>query len=181
MWCVGDGWWCCKEKKTCSCSWYHGCSRSRCWELYPWFLVGWGHTYGLERLIVLNMVWSWLLDCHPNTNHANWMRTVIVPSQTWLARLTTDIRRTSEGSIDLIHCGEEEKKNHKSADKQKEKMLLLWIDTTDLLTCRTMTSICCSSYCSQLLENLRNSLIGQLISISRTCSRAIIYPVQHRW
>lgn len=53
------------------------------------------------------------------------MRTVIVPSQTWLARLTTDIRRTSEGSIDLIHCGEEEKKIHKSADKQKEKMLLL--------------------------------------------------------
>lgn len=39
------------------------------------------------------------------------MRTVIVPSQTWLARLTTDIRRTSEGSIDLIHCGEEEKKS----------------------------------------------------------------------
>lgn len=44
------------------------------------------------------------------------MRTAFVPPQTWLARLTTDIRLTSEGSMDLMD--DEGKYKKKSADKE---------------------------------------------------------------
>lgn len=65
----------------------------------------------------VNMILIHSHSLPPITIHANQMRTAFVPPQTWLARLTTDIRLTSEGSIDLI----DNEGKHKKISRQRDE------------------------------------------------------------